>query len=233
MSVGDVLAARRAELGLTIEQAARATRIGAQHLATLETGELEAFAAPVYGNGYLRSYARYLGIDPDPLLAQMPREVNRPLLALGLENPEPRPRAFLSGRAVAAAAVVLLAGGVAGYVWRQMVVAEHQGGPTPAARAPAAAPGATDASPLVQARPIVVGVRVTDSVWINVTIDGQPQYGDTGITLVAGSVVYFTGVDIKITSGKASATIISIEGRVLGPLGSGVATREFSSQTSP
>ena len=51
--------------------------------------------------------------------------------------------------------------------------------------------------------------------------------------LPAGSVVWFTGVDVKIPSGKAWATFISIDGRNLGPMGVGVATRELSSQTSP
>jgi hypothetical protein len=45
--------------------------------------------------------------------------------------------------------------------------------------------------------------------------------------------VYFAGVDIKITSGRASATFITIDGRPIGALGNGVATRDFSSQTSP
>jgi hypothetical protein len=101
---------------------------------------------------------------------------------------------------------------------------------------PQAAAGAAAtaiASPAIQARPIVVGVRVTDSVWINVTVDGTPQYGDQGRTLPAGSIVYFTGVDVKVTSGKAAATFITIDGRSVGALGAGVATREFSSQTSP
>jgi hypothetical protein len=98
---------------------------------------------------------------------------------------------------------------------------------------PAAAAATSVASPAIQARPIVVGVRVTDEVWINALVDGTPQYGDTGRTLAAGSIVYFTGVDVKITSGKGSATFITIDGRNLGAMGVGVATREFSSQTSP
>lgn len=74
---------------------------------------------------------------------------------------------------------------------------------------------------------------MTEEVWINVMVDGKPQYGDMGRALPAGSVVYFTGLDVKVTSGKAWATFISIDGRNLGPMGAGVATREFSSQTSP
>jgi hypothetical protein len=40
-------------------------------------------------------------------------------------------------------------------------------------------------------------------------------------------------LDIKITSGKAAATLITIDGSPMGALRTGVATREFSSQTSP
>ena len=80
---------------------------------------------------------------------------------------------------------------------------------------------------------MVLGVRVTEEGWINVFVDGRPQYADAGKTLPPGSVVYFAGVDIKITSGKASATFITIDGRQIGAMGNGVATRDFSSQTSP
>jgi hypothetical protein len=66
-----------------------------------------------------------------------------------------------------------------------------------------------------------------------VIVDGKSEYTDSGKILPAGSEVYFTGVDIKITSGKAAATMITVDGHALGALGTGVATREFSSQTSP
>jgi hypothetical protein len=38
-------------------------------------------------------------------------------------------------------------------------------------------------------------------------------------------------VDIKITSGKAASTFITIDGRAIGALGTGVATRDFTPQT--
>jgi hypothetical protein len=69
-------------------------------------------------------------------------------------------------------------------------------------------------------------------VWLSVIVDGKSQYG-SGRILPAGSQVYFTGLDIKITSGRATATLITIDGQPMGSLGSGVATRDFTSQTSP
>jgi cytoskeletal protein RodZ len=230
---GAVLAAKRGERGLSIEQAAAATRIRADHLRALEADQLSQFAALVYAKGYLRTYATYLDLDAEELLRQMPSRA-RPHLAIGLDSSPRRPRAVLTTPAVAAAGLVLLAGAFTGYAWRQVTADQHLALVSPPAPSSAAAAPATPyASPAVQPRPIVVGVHVTDSVWINAIVDGTPQYGDSGRTLATGSLVYFTGVDVKITSGKASATIITIDGRTLGPMGVGVATREFSSQTSP
>lgn len=230
---GQALAARRAERGLSIEQVAASTRIRPEHLRALEADDFERFPAQAYAKGYLRTYATYLGLDADELLAKMPTGPKSPNLALGLEKTERRPRVVLTTPAVAAAGLVLLAGMFTGYAWRQVTADQRApiaiGSPAPATNGPATAA----ASPIVGVRPIVVGVRVTDVVWINAVVDGTPQYGDSGRTLPAGSIVYFTGLDVKITSGKASATFITIDGRNLGPMGAGVATREFSSQTSP
>ena len=233
MTVGEALAARRGERGLSIEQVAAATRIRAEHLRWLEADRFERFAAPVYAKGSLRTYATYLGLDSDELIEQMPRASHKPRLALGLEKTERRPRLVLTTPAFAAAGLVLLAGALGGYTWRQVTVNERATAAVSSPSPVAAVPATPAASPAIQTRPIVVGVRVSDIVWINAIVDGTPEYGDTGRTLPAGSIVYFTGRDVKITSGKASATFISIDGRNLGPMGVGVATREFSSQTSP
>ena len=233
MTVGAVLAAKRGERGLTIDQVAASTRIRTEYLRALEADDYTAVAAPVYVRGYVRTYATFLGLDAEELLARLPGDGRAPNLALKImERDRPR-RSTITTPAVAAVGLVLFAGAFTGYAWRQLSVDQRA---MVATSTPSPAPtiASTPAgSPAVQARPIVVGVRVTDSVWINVQVDGNPQYGDSGRTLPAGSVVYFTGLDVKVTSGKASVTFITIDGRSFGAMGVGVATREFSSQTSP
>jgi cytoskeletal protein RodZ len=62
---------RRARMrrGTKIEVAARDTCISIGYLSALEEGApLGAFPAPVYARGFLREYARYLGLDPEPLV---------------------------------------------------------------------------------------------------------------------------------------------------------------------
>jgi transcriptional regulator with XRE-family HTH domain len=232
MTLGETLAAKRGERGLTIEQAASATRIRAHYLSALESNELERLAAPVYAKGHLRTYALFLGLDPEPLVAMLnppPRDVRR-LLSIG--KLATRPRMVITAPALGAAGLVLLAGAFSGYAWRQVQADQRPVAPSPSAQVAAAAPAGTPVpTPSAQTRPIVVGVRVTEEVWINAFVDGRPAYADGGKTLPAGSLVYFSGVDIKITSGKAASTFITIDGRAIGALGTGVATRDFSSQT--
>jgi len=234
MRSGAVLAAKRGERGLTIQQVSAATHIRAEHLAALEEDDLARFPAAVYARGYLQTYARFLGLDPEPMIQSLEKESRPPRLALGLGPKERKPRLVLTGPAFATVGLVLLAAAFSAYAWRQVTLDQRMAVISPPAPLAAGNPPATAAaSPSIQPRPIVVGVRVTDVVWINAVVDGAPQFGGSGKTLPAGSVVYFTGVDVKITSGKASATLISIDGHSLGPLGAGVATREFTSQTSP
>ena len=234
MTLGEVLAARRGERGLTIEQAATATRIRAHYLSALESDELERLVAPVYAKGHLRTYALYLGLDPEPLVKMLKTETQDPHRLISIVSHVARPQVALTAPAIVAAGIVLLAGAFGGYAWRQMQVDPRPPGSAPSVQVAAVTPASTPApTPRPQPKPIVLEVRVTEEVWINVFVDGRPQYADAGKTLPAGSVVYFSGVDIKITSGKAGSTFISIDGRPIGAMGTGVATRDFSSQTSP
>jgi cytoskeletal protein RodZ len=234
VTIGAVLAERRGERGLTIEQVASATRIRADHLRALESNEPERLPAPVYAKGYLRTYALFLGLDPEPLIDVLHSPVQHPGRALGLGMLAARPRIVLTGPAAAAVGLVLLGGAFAYYAWRQVEADQRPPVTVPNGQQVAVVPTATPSpSPSPQPRPIVVGVKVTDAVWLNVIVDGKSEYTDSGKILPAGSEVYFTGVDIKITSGKAAATMVSVDGHALGALGTGVATREFSSQTSP
>ncbi|SRR5712692_5563384 len=229
MTLG-VLAERRSERGLTLEQAAAATRIRVAHLRALEAGDLEKLPAPVYARGYMRTYARYLGLDPDLMVHELPLRIADPRQSLSLRTIASRPRFTLTAPTAAAAGCLLLAAAFVLYAGHQIDSQQRLGSSPPAVVLAAPSPPATPApTPAPQPKPIVVGVRVTDNVWLDVVVDGKSQYSDSGSILPAGSEVYFTGLDVKITSGKAAATFITVDDRPMGALGSGVATREFKS----
>jgi cytoskeletal protein RodZ len=69
LRIGDVLRGERATLGKSLADVERALRIKEIYLTAIEQGDLTAFDAPSFISGYVRSYARYLGLDPDATFA--------------------------------------------------------------------------------------------------------------------------------------------------------------------
>lgn len=66
--IGDTLRAARRARGLSLSDAAHATRVRETYLTALEQGDFAALGGDVYARGFLRSYARFLGLDPEPLV---------------------------------------------------------------------------------------------------------------------------------------------------------------------
>ncbi len=58
--------------GLTLEEVERDTRISRRYLQALENENFGLLPAPVYARGFLRTYARYLGLEPANLLPLFP-----------------------------------------------------------------------------------------------------------------------------------------------------------------
>jgi transcriptional regulator with XRE-family HTH domain len=67
-SLGARLRQRREQLGLTLEEAERVTRIRTYYLQALEQDELEALPSPVQARGFLKNYADYLGLPAEEVL---------------------------------------------------------------------------------------------------------------------------------------------------------------------
>ncbi|MDZ7905910.1 MAG: DUF4115 domain-containing protein [Cypionkella sp.] len=70
LRLGDMLRGERATMGKSLLDIERELRIKAPHLAAIEDGDLSAFDAPSFIAGYVRSYARYLGLNPDDCFIQ-------------------------------------------------------------------------------------------------------------------------------------------------------------------
>lgn len=66
--IGSRLREARQNRGLSLEQVEDATRIRRIFLEALEEEKFDQLPADVYARGFLRNYARFLGLDPDPLL---------------------------------------------------------------------------------------------------------------------------------------------------------------------
>ena len=65
LRLGDLLRGERATLGKSLLDVQRELHIRAAFIAAIENGDLEAFETPSFIAGFVRSYARYLGMDPE------------------------------------------------------------------------------------------------------------------------------------------------------------------------
>ncbi|EEE38547.1 hypothetical protein RKLH11_2389 [Rhodobacteraceae bacterium KLH11] len=63
--LGDVMRGERATMGKSLLDVQRELRIKANYIAAIENADPEAFDTPGFIAGYVRSYARYLGMNPD------------------------------------------------------------------------------------------------------------------------------------------------------------------------
>ncbi len=65
---GAVLRSARLAAGISIAQMARRLHLMARVVEAIEANDLRHFSAPAYWRGYVRNYAKLLGIDAEPLL---------------------------------------------------------------------------------------------------------------------------------------------------------------------
>ena len=72
-ALGERFRAAREARGLSLSDVAEQIRIRSLYLAAIEDEDWSAIGAPVYVRGFLRTYARFLGIDPEEAVAAFGR----------------------------------------------------------------------------------------------------------------------------------------------------------------
>ena len=70
MALGEQLRKARISKALTASQVAEATRMKVQIVEAIEREDFKAMAAPIYGKGFIKLYAEYMGLDPAPMLTE-------------------------------------------------------------------------------------------------------------------------------------------------------------------
>lgn len=70
--LGNTLSRARRARAITLEDVERDTHVSKRYLEALENEDFTIFPAPVYARGFLRTYSRYLGLNPEELIRIFP-----------------------------------------------------------------------------------------------------------------------------------------------------------------
>jgi cytoskeleton protein RodZ len=112
---GADLRAARDRLGWSIEDVSAALRIRLPHLEALEEGRIDLLPGNAYAVGFLRTYARTLGLDPEEIARRFKAEASEVNRRTELVFPAPMPQRGVPAGAVILLGVVLAIGAYAGW----------------------------------------------------------------------------------------------------------------------
>jgi len=76
-TVAEQLQTAREAKSLTVYQVAETTKIRTDHIRALESGDFDAFSAPVYIRGFVRTYAGLLKLDVGEVMAALDSELGQ------------------------------------------------------------------------------------------------------------------------------------------------------------
>jgi cytoskeletal protein RodZ len=220
VSIGDTLAAGRHAAGLTVTQVSDLTRIREGIVRGIERDDFSACGGDIYARGHIRSIARVIGADAEPLVSEYDAMHGNPQAADAAAVFEPSApirlttRHSLNWSMAMMLALALIAGFAAYHVWaspgasRDTVQAAaaahpaHSGKP----RHPAAARRAR--------RAMVIRLTASDDCWVQLTT----AHGGTifsGI-IAAGSGRHWTERrDVWLRLGNPAGVVLTVNGRRL------------------
>src|ERR1035438_881488 len=91
VSIGDALAEARRQAGLTITQVSQRTCIRETIIRGIERGDYSACGGDFYARGHIRSIARAVGVDPEPLVHEYDATQSAPQAITAADVFEPSP----------------------------------------------------------------------------------------------------------------------------------------------
>jgi cytoskeletal protein RodZ len=229
--LGEELRAAREARNLSLSDVSERIHIRSVYLQSLEDENWGAIAAPVYVRGFLRTYARFLGLDAEAAVERF----NSATAGADAFSPPPardrRGDAAPSRRrlspwiwvAAAAAVVLVVYVGYRYYDLQSQPQAVQAGGQAPAASstvAPAPQKPAQRTAAVAQ-QPVPAGgrtveVKVVARSWVRVEVDGNATM--EGI-FDPGTTKTFHGKTATVRAGNAAGVDVTVNGKNIGPLG--------------
>jgi transcriptional regulator with XRE-family HTH domain len=248
-ALGEEFRSAREARGLSLSDVAERLHIRSVYLAAIEDEDWTAIGAPVYIRGFMRTYARFLGLDAEAAVARFAAAVPSTTSAVPSRALEERSResgaaaARPSAFAVLAIVVAVAVVAYVAYAYAQyrssgtVPIAATSPGIAGDAAVPDGSPAAEPADDVRTPAPAVLpakaaarkrGLRLalTETSWLRVAIDGTVVAEGT---FPAGTTKVYRGKLADVRVGNAGGVSIAVNGRPVGKLGNDgdVAERQF------
>jgi hypothetical protein len=238
VSIGDSLAEARRQAGLTVTQVSQRTCIRETIIRGIERGDYSACGGDFYARGHIRSVARAVGADPEPLIREYDQTQGAPRAISAADVFEPatpikireRRRPNWSAAMVVALAVLV------GFVVYHVVSSSSRA--TPAASSSGSSgshPGTTThrsgarhrarpkptSSPVppTLANNVVIRLSATENCWVQLTTASGRQIYEGVVD--AGTSRHWTETEaVSLMLGNPGGVSVSVNGRDPVPAGS-------------
>lgn len=222
-NVGDILREKREQRGLSLKDVEAALSIRVKYLEALELGDYSIIPGEVYAKGFLRNYAKYLGLDADEMM-QFYKDERKPPVNTESgtnEKPAPAPKANPAKRSRfgvkygIAALLVIVAGGIyLNYPSHAPEPSQTPSSVAPAPRTPSAPP-VTPPQNIPQT--IKLSAKATSECWVMIVADGKEVF--EGILNKGETKTWQAKTKMEITLGNAGGVEITYNDQPQAPLG--------------
>jgi cytoskeletal protein RodZ len=227
VSIGDALAEARRQSGLTTTQVSQRTCIRETIIRGIEHGDYSACGGDFYARGHIRSIARAVGADPEPLIREYDATQKAPQAITAADVFEPSTPIKLKERrrpnwSLAMVTLLVLIVGFAIY----HVVSSPKVTPTAARSMASARPRPSvqpkpAASPVSRANPhrVVIDLAAAENCWVQLTTSsGRTIF--SGI-VPAGTARHWTERQtVSMVIGNPSGISLTVNGKNAVPRGS-------------
>ena len=216
IGVGSALRRAREIREITLDEAARDTKLRTDQLRALEDEDFETLGDPVYARAMLRTYAQYLGLKPDRVLSVYARHSD------DIEPPPPPGKLGRVEQGLAASRIrdnqkfLLVAAAVVLVALIAVGIVSRGGAPAPATIETPTTGGLIPAS---VTPPTTVDVRITATgpVEITAVIDGTAQ---SPTTLRPGETMALMATEeLQVSATDGGAIQLTVDGKDRGPAG--------------
>jgi cytoskeletal protein RodZ len=223
---GEHLRREREMRGVSLDEISAATRISTRFLEAIETEQWDQLPGGVFNRGFIRSIARFLGLDEDSLVAEYALgTASGAHVHVVAERARKMPRNWRPAAAVVVAFALIVVGGVVGYHRYGAGMAARLRARFLTARAGARAelssnqPATQGASVGAPAAPAGLALKIQAAKPTNVKViaDGKVVFDDT---VEPNDVSQFEAQDsFEIRSSESSALLLELNGQTMPPIG--------------